>query len=160
MYMKAGRAIQVPVALEISRSGIGAHAWTFFTSPIQAELARRLGTGLLREAMAPRGRMTLTSYDRLFPSQDLVPSGGLGNLSPPRCSGPRGRSGDGVSGYADPGAAQRPVGVSIHPRPGSGRWDAVGWRYRLHLWSHRPRESRRVAVLPGDRGHLSLARTT
>ncbi len=80
MYVKAGRALQVPIALEISRSGIGAHAWIFFTSPVPAELARRLGTGLLREAMALRGRMTLASYDRLFPSQDLLPAGGMGNL--------------------------------------------------------------------------------
>ena len=80
MYVKAGRAIQLPVALEVSRSGIGAHAWVFFTSPVPAELARRLGTGLLREAMAIRGRMTLGSYDRLFPSQDLLPAGGVGNL--------------------------------------------------------------------------------
>ena len=52
----------------------------FFTSPGPAELARRLGTGLLREAMAIRGRMRLASYDRLFPSQDLLPAGGVGNL--------------------------------------------------------------------------------
>ena len=80
MYVKAGRALQVPVALEVSRSGVGAHAWVFFTSPVPAETARRLGTGLLREAMALRGRMTLASYDRLFPSQDLLPAGGVGNL--------------------------------------------------------------------------------
>jgi hypothetical protein len=80
MYVKAGRALQVPVALEVSRSGVGAHAWVFFTSPVPAELARRLGAGLLREAMAIRGRMNLASYDRLFPSQDLLPTGGLGNL--------------------------------------------------------------------------------
>jgi superfamily II DNA or RNA helicase len=80
MYVKAGRALQVPVALEISRSGVGAHTWVFFTSPVPAELARRLGTGLLREAMALRGRMALASYDRLFPSQDLLPAGGVGNL--------------------------------------------------------------------------------
>jgi hypothetical protein len=80
MYVKAGRALQVPVALEVSRSGVGAHAWVFFTSPVPAETARRLGTGLLREAMALRGRMNLASYDRLFPSQDLLPAGGLGNL--------------------------------------------------------------------------------
>jgi hypothetical protein len=43
----------------------------FFTSPVPAETARRLGTGLLRETMALRGRMNLTNYDRLFPSQDL-----------------------------------------------------------------------------------------
>ena len=68
MYVKAGRGLQVPVALEVSRSGVGAHAWVFFTAPVPAELARRLGTGLLREAMALRGRMTLASYDRLFAS--------------------------------------------------------------------------------------------
>jgi superfamily II DNA or RNA helicase len=80
MYVKAARALQVPVALEVSRSGVGAHAWMFFTSPVPAQTARRLGTGLLREAMATRGRMKLDSYDRLFPSQDLLPAGGIGNL--------------------------------------------------------------------------------
>lgn len=80
MYVKAGRALQVPVALEVSRSGVGAHTWVFFTSPVPAEMARRLGTGLLHEAIALRGRMSLASYDRLFPSQDLLPAGGVGNL--------------------------------------------------------------------------------
>ena len=80
MYVKAGRAFGVPVALEVSRSGIGMHAWTFFTAPVPAQTARRLGTGLLREAMAIRGKVNLASYDRLFPSQDLLPSGGVGNL--------------------------------------------------------------------------------
>ena len=80
MYVKAGRAFGVPVALEVSRSGVGMHAWVFFTSPVPAQLARRLGTGLLREAMAIRGKVNLASYDRLFPSQDLLPAGGVGNL--------------------------------------------------------------------------------
>jgi hypothetical protein len=56
------------------------HAWIFFTGPVPAETARRLGTGLLREAMAIRGKVNLASYDRLFPSQDLLPAGGVGNL--------------------------------------------------------------------------------
>jgi hypothetical protein len=51
----------------VSRSGIGAHAWVFFTGPVPAQTARRLGTGLLREAMALRGQMDLASYDRLSP---------------------------------------------------------------------------------------------
>ena len=80
MYVKAGRAFGVPVALEVSRSGVGMHAWTFFAAPVPAETARRLGTGLLREAMAIRGKVNLASYDRLFPSQDLLPAGGVGNL--------------------------------------------------------------------------------
>jgi len=50
------------------------------TSPVPAETARRLGAGLLREAMALRSQMSLASYDRLFPSQDLLPAGGMGNL--------------------------------------------------------------------------------
>ncbi|HJQ47004.1 MAG TPA: hypothetical protein VJ870_11885 [Amycolatopsis sp.] len=64
----------------MSRSGVGAHAWIFFTGPVPADTARRLGSGLLREAMAIRGRMDLASYDRLFPSQDVLPTGGVGNL--------------------------------------------------------------------------------
>jgi hypothetical protein len=80
MYLKAARALQVPAALEISRSGMGAHTWVFFTAPVPAETARRMGSGLLREAMSLRGRMNLASYDRLFPSQDLLPSGEVGNL--------------------------------------------------------------------------------
>src|SRR5215510_12747401 len=80
MYVKAGRAFGVPVTLEVSRSGVGMHAWVFFTAPVPAETARRLGTGLLREAMAIRGKVNLASYDRLFPSQDLLPAAGVGNL--------------------------------------------------------------------------------
>jgi superfamily II DNA or RNA helicase len=79
-YLKAARTWSVPAALEVSRSGVGAHAWVFFATPVPAEMARRLGTALLREAMAVRGRMDLASYDRLFPSQDVLPSGGVGNL--------------------------------------------------------------------------------
>jgi hypothetical protein len=80
-YLKAARAVGVPAALEVSRSGTGAHAWIFFTDPVPASVARQLGTGLLREAIALRGRMDLASYDRLFPSQDVLPaSGSIGNL--------------------------------------------------------------------------------
>jgi hypothetical protein len=66
-YQKAARSLGVPAALEVSRSGLGAHVWCFFTAPVPAETARKLGAGLLREAMALRGRMDLASYDRLSP---------------------------------------------------------------------------------------------
>jgi superfamily II DNA or RNA helicase len=79
-YLKAARTWSVPAALEVSRSGVGAHAWVFFTAPVPAETARKLGTALLREGMALRGHMDLASYDRLFPSQDVLPAGGIGNL--------------------------------------------------------------------------------
>ncbi|HKS48259.1 MAG TPA: DEAD/DEAH box helicase family protein [Amycolatopsis sp.] len=79
-YLKAARTWSVPAGLEVSRSGVGAHTWVFFTSPVPSEAARRLGTALLREAMAIRGHMDLAGYDRLFPSQDVLPAGGVGNL--------------------------------------------------------------------------------
>ena len=79
-YLKAARAAGAAAALEVSRSGLGAHVWLFFTGPVPAVTARQVGSGMLREAIAIRGRMDLRSYDRLFPSQDVVQVGGLGNL--------------------------------------------------------------------------------
>jgi len=60
-YLKAARSLGVPAALEVSLSGVGAHAWVFFTAPVPAATARRLASGLLREAMALRGQMDLAS---------------------------------------------------------------------------------------------------
>jgi superfamily II DNA or RNA helicase len=99
-YVKAARALGVPTGLEVSRSGTGAHAWTFFAAPVPAETARRLGTGLLREAMALRGQMSLASYDRLFPSQDTLPAGGVGNLLAAPLYGKARR--DGATVFLDP----------------------------------------------------------
>lgn len=79
-YCKAARASGVPAALEISQSGRGAHVWVFFAAPIPAVTARSVGTVLLHDAMVLRGSMDLRSYDRLFPNQDVLPDGGLGNL--------------------------------------------------------------------------------
>lgn len=79
-YLKAARAAGSPAALEISRSGLGAHVWVFFTDPVPAATARILGTAFVHEAIALRGRMHLRSYDRLFPSQDALSAGGIGNL--------------------------------------------------------------------------------
>ena len=79
-YLDAAAAIGVPVALERSRSGEGAHTWTFFSGPIPAATARRLGVHILRQAMEVRAELDLSSYDRLFPTQDFVPKGSFGNL--------------------------------------------------------------------------------
>jgi hypothetical protein len=70
----------VPAALERSRSGEGGHVWVFFSAPVAAGLARRLGALLLRDAMARRAELDLASYDRLFPNQDYLPAKGFGNL--------------------------------------------------------------------------------
>ncbi|PWK77966.1 hypothetical protein C8D88_1303 [Lentzea atacamensis] len=40
-YLKAARTWSVPAALEVSRSGVGAHAWVFFAAPVPAETAQQ-----------------------------------------------------------------------------------------------------------------------
>ncbi|MFI5301601.1 MAG: TOTE conflict system archaeo-eukaryotic primase domain-containing protein, partial [Polyangiales bacterium] len=70
----------LPVVVERSRSGNGAHVWFFFTAPIAAALARKLGSLLLSETMSTHSSLGMDSFDRLFPSQDTMPRGGFGNL--------------------------------------------------------------------------------
>jgi len=72
--------MNLPVALERSRSGNGGHIWLFFEEAVPATLARRLGSHILTETMERRPDMGLDSYDRFFPNQDTLPQGGFGNL--------------------------------------------------------------------------------
>ena len=70
----------LPVAVERSRSGNGAHAWFFFDAAVSAAAARRMGCHLITRAMSRRHGLGMSSYDRLFPNQDTMPRGGFGNL--------------------------------------------------------------------------------
>ncbi len=79
-FLDAAAGHDVSAYLGRSRSGQGGHVWVFFTEPVAASDARRLGTGLLRAAIDARAELGLSSYDRLFPSQDLTPRGSFGNL--------------------------------------------------------------------------------
>jgi hypothetical protein len=79
-YMKGARAHKVSAALEVSQSGRGAHVWIFFAQATSAATARSVATSLLGEAFQLRGSMHLSSYDRLFPSQDVHTGRGMGNL--------------------------------------------------------------------------------
>lgn len=132
-YLKAARAVGAPAALEISRSGVGAHVWIFFTDPVPAATARQVGTGLVREAIAVRGRMDLRCYDRLFPSQDLLLGRGPGNLiAAPLHGKSQCRSNSHVDGghastvglwpIAVSGAFHVPAGVLAFHDAGVGPW--------------------------------------
>lgn len=70
----------VPVAIERSRSGNGAHVWFFFEAPVPASVARKFGTALLTSSMSRCHEIAFRSYDRFFPNQDTMPKGGFGNL--------------------------------------------------------------------------------
>jgi superfamily II DNA or RNA helicase len=74
------RSFDLHPAIEGSRSGNGAHIWFFFTEPVAAADARRLGFTILTATMTQGAALGIESYDRLFPSQDVLPSGGFGNL--------------------------------------------------------------------------------
>jgi hypothetical protein len=79
-FRDSARAKRVPVAIERSRSGNGAHAWIFFREPVGGSDARRLGSLLVTATMDRCPDIGFDSYDRFFPSQDTMPAGGFGNL--------------------------------------------------------------------------------
>jgi superfamily II DNA or RNA helicase len=91
-FVATCRQVGLPAAVERSRSGNGAHVWFFFTEPVPAAIARKMGCYLITETMARRHQLSMDSYDRLFPSQDTMPRGGFGNLiALPLQHGPRGQ---------------------------------------------------------------------
>ena len=79
-FLETCRQMNLPAALERSRSGKGGHIWFFFNEAVPAALARKLGAHILTETMERRPDIGLDSYDRFFPNQDTLPQGGFGNL--------------------------------------------------------------------------------
>jgi superfamily II DNA or RNA helicase len=79
-FLETCRELEVPAALERSRSGKGGHIWIFFERAVPAIAARKLGCTLLTRTMERRHQVGLDSYDRFFPNQDTMPKGGFGNL--------------------------------------------------------------------------------
>jgi hypothetical protein len=76
-FLETCRQLEIPAALERSRSGEGGHIWFFFDEVLPASLARKLGSTLLTVTMESRPGLGLASYDRLFPNQDTLPKGGI-----------------------------------------------------------------------------------
>ncbi len=79
-FLESCEEYKVPAYLERSRSGMGGHIWIFFTEPIKAYKARKLGSALIASALDRRPEIGLDSFDRFFPNQDTLPKGGFGNL--------------------------------------------------------------------------------
>ena len=74
------RLNSVPILVERSRSGRGAHIWVFFDKPIEAGFARKFGSALLDKGADNVNIKSFRFYDRMLPAQDSVPQDGLGNL--------------------------------------------------------------------------------
>ncbi|WP_206215160.1 hypothetical protein [Desulfovibrio sp. ZJ200] len=80
-FLRSCHDTNIPTALEISRSGKGAHIWIFFSEPVPAKEARQLGAALLSRTCENTRQLSLASYEHLFPNQDTLPKGGFGNLT-------------------------------------------------------------------------------
>ena len=74
-FTETCRDVGVSYAIEQSRSGNGAHVWFFFSGPVSATTARKMGSYLITETMERRHQLSMASYDRLFPNQDTLAQG-------------------------------------------------------------------------------------
>ena len=92
-FRDTARAKGVPIAIERSRSGNGAHAWIFFAEPVSAADARRLGAVLITATMDRCPDIGFDSYDRFFPNQDTMPGGRVWQSDRPAASKPASREG-------------------------------------------------------------------
>lgn len=77
---KIGALHRIPMLVERSRSGNGAHVWIFFNTPISATLARKFGFTLLNKGAESVNLTSFRFYDRMIPAQDSLSDGDLSNL--------------------------------------------------------------------------------
>jgi hypothetical protein len=139
-FRDTARAEGVPVSVERSRSGNGAHAWIFFAEPVSAAEARRLGAFLVTATMDRYPDISFESYDRFFPSQDTMPSGGFGNLiALPLQAKPRG---NGNSVFVD---------ENFHPHPDQ-------WAYLSSISRMSAQDVATVVARASDQGRILRVR--
>ena len=167
-FIATCRRMNLPHALERSRSGSGAHVWFFFEEALPAALARKLGALILTETMERRPEVGLDSYDRLFPNQDTLPKGGFGNLiALPLQKQPRERGNsmfldDDLNPHADPWAFLSSVGkigrarVEDLVRNAERSGNVVGVRFPLaeedepEPWETPPSRRRKEPPIEGE----------
>lgn len=79
-FIKTCNKYEIPVYLERSRSGNGAHVWIFFEEKYPANKSRSIVFELIRKALKLSEFEKEISFDRLFPNQDYHSNQGMGNL--------------------------------------------------------------------------------
>lgn len=79
-FLNACKYKNVPAYLERSRSGNGGHVWIFFDKPYLAIRSRKVFISILEQSGTFSMFDKSSSFDRLFPNQDILSGKGLGNL--------------------------------------------------------------------------------
>lgn len=79
-FIECCKAKNIPAYLERSRSGKGGHVWVFFSQPYAAIRSRKIFLSILTESGVISVFDKNSSFDRLFPNQDMLSGKGLGNL--------------------------------------------------------------------------------
>lgn len=79
-FIKICHEKEIPAYLERSRSGNGGHVWIFFEKPYPAVKSRKIVISLLQLSGIFSVFDKSSSFDRLFPNQDMLSGKGFGNL--------------------------------------------------------------------------------
>ena len=84
-FVESCRELNVPAALDVLGPGKGAHVWIFFSAPVPATLARKLGRALLTKPCNGDTRWALLPMTACSRIRIRCPPEGSGTSSPFRC---------------------------------------------------------------------------
>lgn len=79
-FVNICKEYNIPVYLERSRSGTGAHSWIFFEEKYPSQKARSIVLELIKKALKLSEFEKEVSFDRLFPNQNFHTNKEFGNL--------------------------------------------------------------------------------
>ena len=132
-FMQSCEALGVPAALEISRSGQGAHAWVFFAGRVSARDARRLGTAIISHTCA---RTRQLQAELLRPTVSQPGHDAQRWIRQPDCvAAAEGAARDGVQCVRRRRAAAVPGSVGVlGGYPTDGRSRHRGHHFAGHRW--------------------------
>ena len=75
-FVATCRDVGLPASVERSRSGDGAHVWFFFSEPVPAAAARKMGCYLITETMSRRQSSAWTPTTACFRARTRCPGAG------------------------------------------------------------------------------------